>query len=105
LKIIYSASKIKNYTEKSLESNFLSTCKYYVFNSSQLYKQITVDYINCNCINLKDNKISYSFEKAEKSNSINYCKQFAKKALNQLNHLVNNVVSCKQTKKINYFHK
>ena len=61
--------------------------------------------INCNCINLKDNKISYFFEKAEKSNSMNYCKQFAEKALNQLNILVDNVVNCKQTKKINYFQK
>ncbi len=97
-KIIYTASKIKNYAERSLESDLLSTCKYYVFNSSQLYKQITAINLDCNCINLEGNKLHYFFEKAEISTTTNYCQQFVKKSLKELNLIVDNIISCKLPK-------
>ena len=101
-KIIYTASKIKKYSEKSFETRYLSVCKYYAYNSYQLYKNILEEKLICPCINLKKTKLSLFLAKAENSIKIDDCKQFTKKALNKLNLIVDDIINCKKLV-INYY--
>mgnify|MGYP001285934750 CR=1 FL=1 len=94
-KLIYIASVVKKNLYKSLESKELSICKYYIYNSNQLYKYILDLNIECPCIDLRESKIGFFLNKAEKSLKISNCHQIIKKSLSEVNIIVDDIISCK----------
>jgi hypothetical protein len=97
LKILYTASTIKGYLKKSQNSQDLSACKYYVFNSNRLYKYISELKSSCSCINTRNN-LEIFLQKAENSKSLLYCEELVTQSVKKLDSLVNDIIDCKKVR-------
>ena len=95
LKIIYTASTIKGHLQKSQNSQDLSTCKYYVFNSNTAYKYISELKPSCYCINTQNN-LEIFLQKADNSKSLLYCKELVNQSVKKLDSLVTDIIDCKK---------
>ncbi len=95
LNIIYNVSTIKKYLQKSQKSHDLSICKYYVFNSITLYKNISELKPSCSCINTQNN-LEIFLQKAENSKSLLYCKESVNQSVKKLDSLVTDIIDCKK---------
>ena len=97
VKIIYTASTIKEYLQKAQNSQNLSTCKYYFFNSNIIYKYISELKPSCACIKTQYN-LEIFLQKADNSKSLLYCKESANQSVKNLDSLVNDIIDCKKVR-------
>ncbi|MDC3024075.1 hypothetical protein OA264_01210 [Alphaproteobacteria bacterium] len=94
-KILYSSSIIKNYSSNALQTSDLSSCKYYALNSLILFRKIQHLGLNCMCIKLQNNQIKLFLKKTESSLNLKDCKMFTNRTIDNLNLMVNDIISCK----------
>ena len=95
VKIIYTSSTIKKYLQKAQNSQELSTCKYYAFNSNIIYKYISELKSSCSCINTQNN-LEIFLQKAENFKNLLYCKESVNQTVKKLDSLVTNIIDCKK---------
>ena len=95
-KSIITASKVKNFSINGSSSKSLSECKYYSVNSKKLFLYSFGKKKICSCVVAKDLKILSLLINAEKSESLNLCRDYMKQFITKLNSIVNNITSCKK---------